>query len=151
MKKTGKFLSFMTLLTAVMSLACACDDGLDIQSAYGFDLETMPVQKQIADGETAEIRCRLIREGYYSEERYSIRFFQNDGSGELRLDDGTLLAPNDLYPLTKDVFRLYYTARCSEQQNIDVFIENTAGQVVMKSFSWQNDGAENNEGGEDTD
>jgi hypothetical protein len=150
MKKTGKFLSFMALLTAVISLACACDDGLDIQSAYGFALETMPVQKQIADGETAEIRCAIVREGHYSEERYYIRFFQNDGAGELRLDDGTLLAPNDLYPLENDVFRLYYTARCSEQQNIDVYIQNSAGQVVMKSFSWQNENADEGSG-EDTD
>jgi hypothetical protein len=142
MKKTGKFLSFAALLTAVISLACACDDGLDIQSAYGFDLETMPVQKRITEGETAEIRCAIVREGHYSEERYRIRFFQNDGEGELRLDDGTLLSPNDLYPLTKDVFRLYYTARCSEQQNIDVYVEDGAGQVVMKSFSWQNRGTE---------
>lgn len=40
-------------------------NGLDIQQAYTFSLETMPVQKRISVGETAEIRCTLVREGRY--------------------------------------------------------------------------------------
>jgi hypothetical protein len=118
--------------------AIACSDGLDIQQSYSIYLETMPVQTRIATGETAEIRCTLLREGDFAEARYTIRYFQPDGEGELRLDDGTLLSPNDRLPLEKTEFRLYYTSRCSTGQSIDVYIEDNFGQVVQKTFSWQN-------------
>ena len=64
---------------------------------------------------------------------------QPDGKGELRMDDGTLFLPNDLYPLNRTTFRLYYTSRTTDQQVIDVYIEDNFGQVVQKTFSWQND------------
>jgi hypothetical protein len=73
--------------------------------------------------------------------RYFIRFFQVDGKGELRLDDGRLLTPNDLFPLTDETFRLYYTSRCTDQQNLDIFIESNQGQTVQKSFSFSNESA----------
>lgn len=55
------------------------------------------------------------------------------------MDDGTVFLPNDRYPLERYVFRLYYTSRSEEQQVIDVYIEDNMGQVVQKSFSFQND------------
>ena len=83
----------------------------------------MPVQKRLAVGETAEIRCTLVREGEYADARYTIRYFQPDGKGELRMDDGTVFLPNDRYPLERFSFRLYYTSRSDDQQTIDVYIE----------------------------
>jgi hypothetical protein len=73
-----------------------------------------------------------------------------DGVGELRIDDGTVFKPNDLYPLNKTTFRLYYTSHSTDQQVIDVYIEDNFGQVVQKTFSWQNDKGddEDNEDGE---
>jgi hypothetical protein len=129
----------------MMLLALACSDGLDIHTRYLFDLETMPVPKRIVQDETVEIRCQLVKEGNYRDARFFIRYFQPDGIGELRMDDGTVLLPNDLYPLEKEAFRLYYTSRCTDQQMIDVYIEDNSGQVVQKTFSWQNEGAENKE------
>ncbi len=35
----------------------------------------------------------------YDGARYTIRYFQPDGRGELRMDDGTVFLPNDRYPL----------------------------------------------------
>lgn len=97
----------------------------------------MPIQKKIVPGETAEIRCRLVKQGDYQQAKYVIRYFQPEGKGELRLDNGTKLLPNDFYPLDKTNFNLYYTSRTSEQQVIDVYIEDNFGQVVQKTFSWQ--------------
>jgi hypothetical protein len=48
------------------------------------------------------------------------------------MDNGITLLPNDLYPLDENVFRLYYTSRCTEQQTIDLYIEDEHGQVVQK-------------------
>lgn len=124
---------------AALGLLSSCDKELDVQQAYKFELETMPVQKRIAVGETAEIRCTLVREGEYAGARYTIRYFQPDGHGELRLDDGTLFAPNDRYPLERFSFRLYYTSRSDDQQTVDVYIEDNMGQLVQRSFTFQNE------------
>lgn len=136
MKKTLAYFLYTLLLSAIV---CACSDDLDVQQVYSFDLVTMPVQKKIVQGESAEIRCQLVKEGDYDQAKFFIRYFQTDGKGELRLDDGRVLSPNDLYPLKKETFRLYYTSHCTDQQVIDVYIEDNFGQVAQKNFSWQND------------
>ena len=128
-------------LLGAMLVACiiyACTDTLTITQNYAFDWEVMPYQKRIIQGETLEIRCKIVKEGNYLDAIYYIRYFQPDGKGELRLDDGRVLTSNDRLPLLKDEFRLYYTSLCTDQQTIDVYIEDTFGQVVQKSFSFQN-------------
>lgn len=114
----------------------ACNHELDIQQAYPFTVETMPVQKHIVKGQTAEIRCTLKREGNFADTRYTIRYFQSDGKGRLKMDDGTVFKPNDRYPLTKEEFRLYYTSASSEQQTIDVYVEDSFSQTVKLSFEF---------------
>lgn len=149
MRKIRKFLGITAWLVAMMMLALACNDDLDIRARYLFDLETMPVQKRIVENETAEVRCQLVKEGDYQDAKFYIRYFQPDGKGELHMEDGTVLAPNDLYPLTKEVFRLYYTSRCTDQQVIDVYIQDSFGQVVQKTFSFQNESVKEEGKGED--
>lgn len=142
MKKIKSFFGITAGLVAIMLLALACNDDMDINKVYAFDLVTMPVQKKIVQGEVAEIRCRIVKEGDYQDTKFFIRMFQSDGVGELRLDNGTVLLPNDLYPLEKETFRMYYTSHCTDQQVIDVYIEDNHGQVVQKTFSFQNDKGE---------
>lgn len=88
-------------IVAALVLVTACNDGLDIQQAYPFTVETLPVPKKLKVGETAEIRCQLVRSGRYQPTTYQIRYFQPDGKGRLEMDDGTVFLPNDLYPLEK--------------------------------------------------
>ncbi|WP_296005023.1 DUF3872 domain-containing protein [uncultured Alistipes sp.] len=140
MKKIKGFL--MLALAAVGTLLTACDKELDIKQAYAFRLETMPVQTRIVRGETAEIRCTLVRAGKYDGARYTIRYFQPDGKGELRMDDGTLFLPNDRYPLTREEFRLYYTSASSDQQTIDIYVEDNFGQCEQLSFRFNNENEE---------
>ena len=96
-----KLFSYMmvcgAMMTAVLGFT-SCEDDLDVQQAYPFTVETMPVPKRLVQGETAEIRCEIVREGYFSDTRYTIRYFQPDGEGTLRMDDGMVLLPNDRYP-----------------------------------------------------
>ena len=68
------------MMTAVLGFT-SCEDELDVQQAYPFTVETMPVPKRLVQGETAEIRCEIVREGYFSDTRYTIRYFQPDGEG----------------------------------------------------------------------
>ena len=142
MKKMKKILALAVWIVALGLLCASCDNGLDIQQAYTFSLETMPVQKRISVGETAEIRCTLVREGRYDGARYTIRYFQPDGRGELRMDDGTVFLPNDLYPLEKETFRLYYTSASTDQQTIDIYIIDSFGQMQQLTLSFNNDNSE---------
>ena len=129
---------------ALAALLCcvACDNEVDIRQAYPFTVETMPVQTRITRGKTAEIRCELQRAGRYDETRYTIRYFQPDGKGSLRMDDGTVFLPNDRYPLDREVFRLYYTSASSDQQTIDIYVEDNFGQCVQLSFRFNNENEE---------
>ena len=129
-------------MVAVLLSFMACENELQVQQSYGFSLETMPVQKRISVGETAEIRCTLVREGRYDGARYTIRYFQPDGRGELRTDDGTVFLPNDLYPLEKETFRLYYTSASTDQQTIDIYIIDSFGQMQQLTLSFNNDNSE---------
>ena len=126
------------MMTALFGFT-SCEDELDVQQAYPFTVETMPVPKRIVKGETAEIRCEIMREGYFSDTRYTIRYFQPDGEGTLRMDDGMVLLPNDRYPLDRDVFRLYYTSECEDQQTIDVYFEDNHDQLYQLTFTFDNE------------
>ena len=52
-------------IVAALVLVTACNDSFDIQQAYPFSIETLPVPKRLKVGETAEIRCQLVRGGDY--------------------------------------------------------------------------------------
>ena len=124
------------LLTVVSFCLPACDRELEVQQAYDFTLETMPVQKDLRRGETAEIRCSLKRAGRYAGARYTLRYFQNEGKGMLRLDKGAALKPNDRYPLVREEFRLYYTSQMLARQTIDVYIEDNFGVMKRLTFDF---------------
>ena len=144
MKKILNTIWVKGVLTLAVFCLSACDRYLDVQQSYPFTVETMPVQKDIVKGQTAEIRCMLKWEGNFADTRYTIRYFQPDGKGTLRMDNGAVFKPNDRYPLTKDVFRLYYTSASTDRQTIDVYVEDNFGQTVKLSFNF------NNEKNEDT-
>lgn len=147
MKKTDRPGAFAAISSAMLVILAAialvsCDNELEVQQEYPFTVETMPVPTRIVKGETVEIRCELKREGHFSDARYTIRYFQPDGKGTFRMDDGTVLLPNDRYPLDREVFRLYYTSECEDQQKIDIYFEDNGGQLFQLSFSFNNEAAD---------
>ncbi len=129
---------FGVYIIGMILLLSACNSQLDIQQQYPFTLSAMPVQKSIVIDETVEIRMKLHREGYFEETEYYIRYFQVDGAGDLKLEDGTIFLPNDLYKLTEDAFRLYYTSKSTDQQKIDVYVEDNFGQTEQITFNFNN-------------
>ena len=139
MKKIVSSILMYGFVIATLFCCSSCDNKLDIQQVFPFNVETMPVQTQIVKGETAEIRCELKREGLYDGATYTIRFFQPAGKGSLQMDDGTVFKPNDRYPLNKGVFRLYYTSASTDQQTIDVYVEDNFGQVKQLTFTFNNE------------
>ena len=132
------------MLVALLYMT-ACSDKLDVQQMYEFDLATLPAQTTIVKGEEAEIRCQLVRSGEYQDTKYFIRYFQPTGKGELRMENGTVLLPNDLYLLPEETFRLYYRSFGTDQQKIDIYILDSFGQVVQKSFAFNNEAEDEKE------
>ncbi len=128
------------MAVAVFCIA-ACDSDLDVQTAYPFHVETMPVPLRVAQGETAEIRCSLQAEGRTTDTQYTIRWFLYDGKGVLRYN-GRALKANDRYPLAGDEFRLYYTSASSDSHSFIVVIEDNHGQSEQLDFKFNNEDEE---------
>jgi hypothetical protein len=57
-----KFKYQISYILFLLVTVCACSDSVDINRMYAFDLRTMPVPKKILQGETIEIRCKLVKE-----------------------------------------------------------------------------------------
>ena len=86
-------ISIITLFVAGVMFT-SCNDKLDVLQAYDFNLTTMPVLKRIQQGETAEIRCTLNKSGNYDSAKFYISYFQPDGKGDLKMDDGKVYTVN---------------------------------------------------------
>ena len=145
MKKMIESMIIAGCMLVALLYMTACSDELDVQQMYEFDLAALPVQTTIVKGEEAEIRCQLVRSGEYQDTKYFIRYFQPTGKGELRMENGTVLLPNDLYLLPEETFRLYYRSFGTDQQKIDIYILDSFGQVVQKSFAFNNEAEDEKE------
>lgn len=55
------------------------------------------------------------------------------------MDNGTMFLPNDLYPLEKETFRIYYTSASTDLQTIDIYNIDSFGQMQQLSFSFNNE------------
>ena len=135
-----KLMSMVTVLFVGL-MGCflaSCDDELDIQQSYPFTVETMPVPGKVTKGQTVEMRCEMKKEGNYANALYTIRYFQFEGEGTLKMDNGITFLPNDRYLLENEKFRLYYTSGCSEAQNFIVVVEDNFGNAYELEFDFNN-------------
>ena len=144
-------MNIINMLRRVMAVGCmavamagltACDDGLEVQQAFPFTVELMPIPNKVTKGETVEIRCELVAEGRTDNTIYTIRYFQFEGEGTLKMDNGIVLQPNDRYLLEKEIFRMYYTSECDESQNFIVVVEDNYGQSYEFEIDLNNENAD---------
>ena len=139
MKKILSNILVCGYVLAALFCCVSCDGDLDVQQSYPFTVETMPVPNKVAKGQTVEIRCELKKEGDYTGTVYTIRYFQFEGAGSLKTENGIVFQPNDRYLLENEKFRLYYTSASDESQNFIVVIEDNNGQSVELEFNLNND------------
>lgn len=130
---------FGAIALCAMLIMTACDDKIEVQRAYDFTVSTLPVPKRLKMGETVEIRCRIETSGEWEQARYFLRYFQPDGKGELRSQEGVTFQPNDRYELSDKDFRLYYTSRSEDQQTLDLHFLDGFDRCVTLSFTFNND------------
>ena len=135
----------MTVCCMVFSFLAlvACDNELDIRQECPFTVESMPVADEIVNGETVEIRLEIKPEGNFSGTVYTLRYFQPDGKGSLKMEDGTVLKPNDRYLLNEWKFRLYYTSHSGkESQTINLYFEDNWGNLQQLTYDFNGKDAE---------
>ncbi|MBF7092582.1 DUF3872 domain-containing protein [Flavobacterium sp. ALJ2] len=123
------------LLSSITLVSCSKDE-LEIQNDFPFEVKVMPVPKEIANGDIVELRISIQPTGNYKGTQYFIRYFQFDGKGTLQCSDETPYKPNDLYPLTAEQFRLYYTSHSVVSQSLEVCISDNFGNEKQLSFEF---------------
>lgn len=124
------------LISSITLVSCSKDDELEIQNDFPFEVTVMPVPKEIANGQTVEIRLTIQRSGNYNNTQYYLRYFQFDGQGSLRYYDESPYLPNDLYALPTEQFRLYYTSNSTVSQSFEVWISDNFGNEKQLSFEF---------------
>lgn len=139
-KKYRLHLQAMVVVVMMLSASITCiscdSEELEIQQNYPFEIKVMPVPKEIAIGQTVEIRITIERSGNFNDVDYYLRFFQFDGSGSLQYYDEPPYTPNDLYPLKKTQFRLYYTSTSTVSQAFDIWLSDNFGNEKQISFQF---------------
>lgn len=131
--------SFIILLAVFVCsvLLTTCErNELKIQQNYPFEVQVMPVPKEVSNGQTVEIRITIERSGNFQDAEYFIRYFQFDGQGALRYYDEPPYMPNDLYLLPQTQFRLYYTSLSTVSQSFDIWITDNFGNEKQVSFQF---------------
>lgn len=142
-----RFLGFWIALFAIVFTMTSCSDELDVQQSYPFMVEVMPYGDKITKGETVELRFQIKPEGNYANTLYTIRYFQYDGEGTLKLVDGPVLTNNDRVLLESKTFRLTYTANSSEVVKFGVWIEDNFGSTPwQQTFEFNSKDSDDNGG-----
>ena len=128
---------FLAIHTASVTLvSCSKDDELEIQNDFPFEVNVMPVPKDVSNGQKVEIRITIQRKGNYSNTQYFLRYFQFDGAGTLQYYNEPPYLPNDLYSLPTEQFRLYYTSTSTVSQSFEVWISDSFGNEKQLSFQF---------------
>ena len=125
----ARFFGFWIALFAILVSLTSCSDDLDVQQSYPFTVEIMPYGDKITQGQTVELRFEIVPEGNYANTLYTIRYFQYDGEGTLKLVDGPVLVNNDRVLLESKTFRLNYTARSADAHKFLVVVEDNFGST----------------------
>ena len=130
-------LSMYVLLGILISSVSSCSkDELEIQNDFPFEVKVMPIPKEIANGNTVEIRLTIQPTSNYSNAQYYLRYFQFDGQGTLQYYEEPPYLPNDLYQLPTKQFRLYYTSKSNVSQSFDIWISDNFGNEKQLSFEF---------------
>ena len=120
----AQFFGFWAILFTLVFTLSSCSDDLDVQQSYPFTVEVMPYGDKIKQEQTVELRFEIKPEGNYANTLYTIRYFQYDGEGTLKLVDGPVLVNNDRVLLESKTFRLTYTAKSSQAHKLLIVIED---------------------------
>ena len=145
----ARFFGFWITLFAILLALTSCSDDLDVQQSYPFTVEVMPYGDKIKQGQTVELRFEIKPEGNYANTLYTIRYFQYDGEGTLKLVDGPVLVNNDRVLLESKTFRLTYTAKSSQAHKLLIVIEDNFNSTPWEqTFEFNGKDSGDDDGGD---
>jgi len=133
------YLFVLIALLSVTLTSCNKKD-LDIQQNFPFEVQVMPVPKEVKSGQTVELRFTVVPSGNFSDAKYFIRYFQFDGKGTVQYYNDPPYQPNDLYALPTEQFRLYYKSLSTVSQSFDVWISDNFGNEKQLTFKFNSSG-----------
>ena len=137
MKKINQKIVIGLIAMLCVSLFTSCKKELDVQQNFPFEVKVLPIPKQLPLGATAELRLEILPTQVYRENAYSLRYFSFEGKGDLRFEKGTPFIPNDSYPITHKVFRLYYTAHSIGSHAFTLWLTDSFGNEKKIECSLQ--------------
>ena len=147
-RKTFGLMALVSLAIAAVCGLASCSDDLDVQQSYPFTVEVLPYGDKITKGETVELRFEIKPEGNYANTLYTIRYFQYDGEGTLKLVDGPVLVNNDRVLLESKTFRLNYTAQSSDAHKFLVVIQDNFNSTPWEqTFEFNSKNSDDDNGG----
>lgn len=111
---------------------------MEIEQNFPFEVQVMPVPSKIKENEAVEIRISLETASEFSGTKYSIRYFQYEGSGKLQHYSDPPYHPNDVYSLPQKQFRLYYTSESEESHKFSIWIKDSFGNEKKIDFEFDN-------------
>lgn len=136
--RLGLFIIIPVMILFELILSSCSTDEIKIENNFSFEIQTMPIPKNIASGETVEIRMKIIQKGNFSETKYYIRYFQFEGTGTLQYYDQLPYLQNDSYELNAKEFRLYYTSTSELSESFKVWIFDSFGNEKQIDFQFEN-------------
>ncbi len=137
--KFSNLFKCLLVIFFISTILNSCQDNdLEIEQNFPFEVQVMPVPSKIKENETVEIRISLETVTNFSETKYSIRYFQYEGSGKLQHYSDPPYLPNDEYPLPQKQFRLYYTAESVESHKFSIWIKDSFGNEKKIDFEFDN-------------
>lgn len=129
--------SVIIVLISIIFNSCQ-DNDLEIKQNFPFEVKVMPVPSKIKKNETVEIRMSLETASNFSELKYTIRYFQYEGSGKLQHYSDAPYLPNDEYTLPQKQFRLYYTSESQESHKFSIWIKDSFDNEKKVDFEFDN-------------
>ncbi|MFC4163351.1 TraQ conjugal transfer family protein [Epilithonimonas zeae] len=129
--------SFILVVVSIFFNSCQ-DNDLEIKQNFPFEVKVMPVPSKIKENETVEIRMSLETASNFSETKYTIRYFQYEGTGKLQHYSDAPYLPNDEYTLPQKQFRLYYTSESQDSHVFSIWITDSFDNEKKVDFEFDN-------------
>lgn len=126
-------INILLLLCSLFAMACRRE--LSVNDNFPFEVTSLPVPKEVSQGERIEIRFTLTPQKRLDGQSYTVRYFQHKGKATVTLGSKELL-PNDRYGVPAGDFRVYVTPGSSGSQVIELTFEDGRGHVQSFNYSF---------------
>ncbi len=125
------------LFLSLVIIVTACNDGLQLQTDFDFEVTCLPYHTTLSQNEQVELRLEIKSiGGNYENTQYFMRYFQYTGKGTLTSESGQVFVPNDAYDMQKQPFRFYFTPQLGEQHQVELTFYDSFNHEHILMFNF---------------